>query len=95
MNPLLVVSIPCFLISVVSAGLTFLAIEDQVEEGLDIPIDDRPSWNIFRWRGSYPKYLQRHRRVYPRSRLRLWHWLTLGTTAASFVMMKIALSLVR
>ena len=68
-----------------SVTVITLAIEDQVEEGLDIPLEKRPSW-IGGWgKVRLTEYLRVHRKMYPRSRLRLQLWLSMATGAAGLL----------
>jgi len=82
--PLLIAAVVLLMVAGLSATLIDLAIADQVEEGLDIPLDKRPSWK-WGW-GKHPlmEYLRVHRKMYPRSRLRLWLWISMATGAAGF-----------
>jgi hypothetical protein len=68
-----------------AVALIDLAIADQVEEGLDIPLEKRPSW-IGGWgKQRMTEYLRVHTKMYPRSRLRLWLWVSMATGAVGFV----------
>jgi hypothetical protein len=66
-----------------------LSIKDQVEEGLAMPLDQRPSWRL--WKkplvrpGLLKEHLRIHRRMYPQSRLRLRLWISLAIQAGGML----------
>ena len=72
MSPLFIAVGFLFLAVTPATVLTLLAIEAQVDDGLELPLKDRPSWGSPWW------YLKVHRRMYPRSGLRRWFWISLA-----------------
>jgi hypothetical protein len=69
-----------FLAVTASTVLTLLAIEDQVEDGLDLPLHERTSWAGRRLtkQGSLWWYIKLHRRIFPRSGVRRWFWISVA-----------------
>ena len=59
-----------FLCSSVALGLTATQLTDEIESGL--PIEERPSWRLWKFRRFPWAELQQHRKLYPASRLRKW-----------------------
>ncbi len=84
-SPLLIVAAVVLMVAGTSVTLIELEIANQVEEGLDIPLEKRPSW-IGGWgKQRMTEYLRVHRKMYPRSRLRLWLWASMATGAAGLL----------
>ena len=85
---MIILAVVCILVLMaagLSTTLTTLAIADRVEEGLDIPLEKRPSWMGDRRKFPLMAYLRIHREMYPRSRLRLYLWISMTTGAASLL----------
>jgi hypothetical protein len=74
------VAIGCFVIFIATAaasGLIALQISDDIER--DLPLQERPSWRLFKLRRFPWKEVKRHSHMYPHKRhLRVW-W---GATTA-------------